>query len=596
MPVYNVTDPQTGRKLRLTGDSPPTEQELEQIFSQQPATPSEVTQPQQAPADTKPEGTIFHAIAEPALAVGSSLAGTVYGGLKGLGTAAISGAEEGAKTVESVQQAATEFGAPETQAGERGMETLGDIMATGVDIVRMPLSGITGLVELISGQGKEQAAETIRSVQEKGFGPTVGNRIFDITGDPLLATIGETSPEILGAAIPITKMAKSRSALKTKIAEQIKAGSTDKKLATYMVDGANKVKTDKIAQETIKQGFDQGVVAAVKGASKADKAKLSKMVDTMKKGKENALYAVDNRPSDIAGDSLLDRVKFIKTINRSSGKEIDRISKTLKGKQVDFQQPINNFTDNLDEMGIRIGPDLNPIFRGSDIEGLPGPEAAIKHIVKRLSSGERGVAPDAYELHRMKRFIDEVVTYGKEGEGLSGKTERVLKNLRRDLDTALDNNFPEYNAANTAYAETVGALDSLQDVAGKKMDLFGPNADKAVGTLLRRMMSNAQSRVNLTDAVNDLQVLSTKYGANFVDDVKTQMLFADELDSVFGPVAKTSLAGETAKGFRKAASTVTGQRTAAGVALDVAEAGVEKLRGVNEEAAFKSITELLTRD
>lgn len=33
MPSYLVTDPQTGRKLKLTGDSPPTEQELEQIFS-----------------------------------------------------------------------------------------------------------------------------------------------------------------------------------------------------------------------------------------------------------------------------------------------------------------------------------------------------------------------------------------------------------------------------------------------------------------------------------------------------------------------------------------------------------------------------------
>jgi len=33
MPVFKVTDPQTGRTLKLTGDSPPTEQELNQIFS-----------------------------------------------------------------------------------------------------------------------------------------------------------------------------------------------------------------------------------------------------------------------------------------------------------------------------------------------------------------------------------------------------------------------------------------------------------------------------------------------------------------------------------------------------------------------------------
>lgn len=34
MPTYQVTDPKTGKTVRLTGDSPPTQAELEQIFSQ----------------------------------------------------------------------------------------------------------------------------------------------------------------------------------------------------------------------------------------------------------------------------------------------------------------------------------------------------------------------------------------------------------------------------------------------------------------------------------------------------------------------------------------------------------------------------------
>ena len=33
MPTYNITDPTSGKSVKLTGDSPPTEQELEQIFS-----------------------------------------------------------------------------------------------------------------------------------------------------------------------------------------------------------------------------------------------------------------------------------------------------------------------------------------------------------------------------------------------------------------------------------------------------------------------------------------------------------------------------------------------------------------------------------
>ena len=142
-----------------------------------------------------------------------------------------------------------------------------------------------------------------------------------------------------------------------------------------------------------------------------------------------------------------------------------------------------------------------------------------------MASGKRGANPDAFELHRMKRFIDEVVTYGKAGEGLTGKTERILKQLRTNLDSTLDDAFPAYNEANTIYADTIGALDALQDVAGRKMDLFGPNADKATGTLLRRMMSNAQSRVNLVDAVDNLEVVAKRYGSKFGDDISTQMLF-----------------------------------------------------------------------
>lgn len=37
MPTYTVTDPQTGRKVKLTGDSPPTEAELEEVFASLPA-------------------------------------------------------------------------------------------------------------------------------------------------------------------------------------------------------------------------------------------------------------------------------------------------------------------------------------------------------------------------------------------------------------------------------------------------------------------------------------------------------------------------------------------------------------------------------
>ena len=46
MPTYTVRDPQTGITLKLTGDAPPTERELEEIFSQYIASPAAKQQPQ----------------------------------------------------------------------------------------------------------------------------------------------------------------------------------------------------------------------------------------------------------------------------------------------------------------------------------------------------------------------------------------------------------------------------------------------------------------------------------------------------------------------------------------------------------------------
>lgn len=48
MPTYRIKDPSTGRTIRLTGDSPPTEQELEEVFKsvgqQQPAAPATIAE------------------------------------------------------------------------------------------------------------------------------------------------------------------------------------------------------------------------------------------------------------------------------------------------------------------------------------------------------------------------------------------------------------------------------------------------------------------------------------------------------------------------------------------------------------------------
>lgn len=585
-------------------------------------------------------------VIEPARAIlsgaGRSIVGGIAGGLRTAFDPTATAAEEGAAIVESAQAGAFQ---PRTEAGMRGMQTLGDLAQAGIDIVNIPLSALGGLAELATGQGREQAKETVAAIQREGLGKTAGERIFEETGSPLAATIAEATPTALAEALgakgalagakatgraadvakpAVTQAAKEtakkftkQSPLKQRIGELIAAGTGDVETAAFKLsepgkllksigDEAPRVVADRAARETIKQGFDEGVIASIKGASKADNEAFRRMVDIAERTKKNKLFGIRNRPSDVAGDLLMDRVNVIQKSNSRAGKRLDKVAKDLKGKSVDVTPVSESFLDDLSDMGVTLDNNLDLDFKGSDIEGLAGPERAITSIVNRMKGPK---IPDAFQAHKLKRFIDEQVTFGKNAEGLAGRAEGVLKKLRRNIDGMLDDNFPEYDRVNTIYSETIQALDSFQDVAGRKMNLTAESANKATGTLMRRLMGNAQSRVRLLDSIDDIENIAKKHGgfsdqlritgkvAKGMDkDLLKQVLFADELDSVFGPAARTSLQGEFDSALRRSARAASSKAGAADTAVDVAGSVIEKARGINEEGAFKAIKDLLKQD
>lgn len=533
-----------------------------------------------------------------------------------------------------------------------GVADLAGVAATGLG--REVVEGLSGLGGLVMGKGVDESVQAaqalgaqlpqaelgeegqrlIQSLSERfnaspeivqrigsefmNLGENLGERTFQATGSPLAATAAQILPDALGAAaglgaakaVPgaakavtesageLGKSALDQSKVKQDLVKRIQAGSTDVDTAgVEVVKG--KLKSDKIAKDAIKQGFDEGVIATVKAAKPADKKILRKMTDVMERGKKNARFAATNRPSDVLGDSLMKRVDIVRRANKDAGKQLDSVASNLKGRSIDITPAGDSFLSELRGIGININDDLTVDFKGSDIEGLAGPESAVKRVVNRMTKG----TPDAHEVHRLKRFIDEQVSFGKNAEGLSGRTEGILKNLRRNLDGTLDKKFPEYDRINSAYSETVGALDALQDVAGKKMNLSGPNAEKATGTLMRRVLSNAQSRVTLLDSVDEIEKVAKKF-ENFKgkldpraiegpkapskldDDLLTQVLFVDELDSQFGAVARTSLKGQVEQAVTS---------SPAALALDAAGKIAEKVLGVNDEKAFKAIRGVLKK-
>lgn len=544
-------------------------------------------------------GLLNPSIIEPALQVGSGLVNSSVGGLAAIAGGAAEFVRQGfsdqpfnkGEVVNSAQQAMDSAPQipnyePQTEQGKRGAEVLGNVMESPYNPINYP-------------RQINEATQASNRLAQSGY--PLAATALDVGGD-LLAGYGAGKLVQKGAQAASARQAQN-ALTQQDIARRIIERTGDKDLASLTVERPSgggsltpqtaKVRKDSEAAQTVKQGFDDGTLSAIKATSQINRQKLLKMVQVKERGKQNSTYGATNRPSDVVGDSLAERIKYVKTINTRAGNELDVVAGNLRGNAVDISSPINTLKSELSGAGVRFGANGEPKFKGSDFEGDGASQKVISLILERSASPR---VADAYYAHRIKRFIDNKTTYGASKAGATGDAERIIKNFRRNIDQKLDGSFPEYNKVNTQYSETVNALDSFKDAAGSKVNLFGENADKALGTASRRLLSNAQSRVNLMDSIKSLEGVSKKYGADFKDDIMTQVMFVDELDKVFGASAKTSLLGDIEKGTRTALETAAGQRTLTGSAIEGAAKVAQKAMGINEKEAFKSIKRLLARD
>ena len=344
----------------------------------------------------------------------------------------------------------------------------------------------------------------------------------------------------------------------------------------------------------IKQGFDEGLIAMIREASPVDRQKMLKSLEITEKSKRNLRYGMDERASNIAGRSIMDRYKIVKSRNTEAGQSIGRYAKkNMQSTIVDVEPSVDVFRNALeDKLGITFYETAQEIkkngrlnFTKATIEKLPKLEKFLTNIVERMDSNRRMTA---LEVHQFKKFLDQQVEYGKNPAtktGLAGDTESVVKELRRNLNKMLGDEFPEYGALNKTYSESIDAINELQRLV-PRVNLSSDAAAKQVGTLLRRLDSNAASKGQVEEMVGALDDLGNKYGGSFTDDVKTQVKFAFELDKMFGTSQSGSFSGQIGEALANSPRTST-------AASELARIAAEKLRGVNQQAAFESMQELL---
>jgi hypothetical protein len=219
----------------------------------------------------------------------------------------------------------------------------------------------------------------------------------------------------------------------------------------------------------------------------------------------------------------------------------------LKGAPHSIEPAIQKFKDDLTEMGITIDEKTRKLnFDYSDIDNLPKLQVQLQKMVNRLNSGGRGKIPDAYDAHVLKGWADTNINYGTsatQGTGMTPKVERIIKDFRRGVNDGLKKQFPAYKTANESYSGSVDAIKEFQRLAGAKTDLLADGAETQVGILSRRILSNAQSREQVSAAIEELGEFAEKHGRVFDDDVASQVMFVSKLEEKMGSFSPESFKG-----------------------------------------------------
>lgn len=432
-----------------------------------------------------------------------------------------------------------------------------------------------------------------------GLGATAGTAEGAVQGAGAAAEEGRTSPSdiaaggVFGAGVGALTggllggaggALAGRAARKAQVLQELEDDADA--VARFQQTSTGGVKADKAGREAVKQGIDESVIGPIKNATPEDKQVFEKMFDTAKRASKNA--TIQERPIDIVGETFVERSKHLRSKLSEFGKQVDEAAEQLDGQNVNIANPANNFIDELQGAGVRVqGDDL--IFEGSDFEGIRPAQTLLEDVFQRINRADVQNF-DAKQAHRLKRFIDNKVQFGKQGEGLPGQAETLAKSLRRNVDQTLDQNFTQYAEANDNYARGIELWDMLKDTAGKNFDPSDKFSQVKAGNVMRRVLGNSSKRGDIMAFLNEMEKFADDTGLETNQDLFRQTIFSGVLEDTFGSQASTGLREEI---ISAAQDFGQGQAVTGGARLF--NRAVQTLRGVSQEGKEKAIQQLISQ-
>lgn len=620
MATYRVTDPETGRTLKITGDSPPTEQELVELFGHNNsqsklagginALGSHVTK------NLDVAGEVAAGVNRSAIGMADTLgsaANMAYGGIKGLGTLATGGSLNDA--VSATQERPIPSLRDSQMMQDNGIEGgfMGegrgrDAVRAGSEILPAALGGMSAV--RFAAQSLPQGMDKLDTVGQgilRQFGKTrpaddvagavglgVGGEVGDMVGGDTGRMVGEMAGGL--AYAPVRAGIASPKPQTRQVADQVSASRYGTESAGKQADPNTRtgMTADPLATRAINSGITPNSVATVKNANPQTRDAFKRMVKIQRERLEGP-STYNDRPANVLGENLKKRVDHVYKVNQTAAKRLEGAAEGLRGVRVDFEEPVSGFLANLQGLGVKIGDQgkLTMDFSQSPLAASPAAKATLKDMVNWMGIHER---TDGYGIHQLKQYIDEAVEYGALKSGLGGKADRAIKELRRNLNKALQDASPDYARVNQTYSATKSALDDLTGSVGKKINLFEDGAGSALGTFSRKLSSNQVGRQDAANAIDGIDSMAKRFGGKFEDVLGDQVAFVNDLEKAFGSAADTSFMGQISSGVASGASDAI--RAAHGSpegAIQLANKGFNILNRKTPDKALTALEGLLNR-
>jgi hypothetical protein len=527
MPVYEVTDPASGRIVELTGDSPPTDQDLDEIFSSLP------------PVEPKKSGTrkalefgadvlSGRALRDVVGTVGSAMVAEPVAGYAGIIDSVFENPERGGQTVRDVRDTLTLQ--PKTEAGRMGLNAIGKAISPATDAI-------------------EGASQFTGDIGESIGGPVGGAIGYTVPGAVL---------EILG--LKGTRQAKA-AALKAEIAENpsVLTPEVQKVLEEQgFADVAERIDPDQALRLERFSQFDtkptQGELTQRLQDQKPEQALLESSVDetgktlqAMKRDQSTAIRASVDKTIDSLGvpvevgtsvkDILSSRKQVLKETRRNAyeklsqateGQNIPVITNSLlkgmpdKGTRRTIEKTLANqaapkaLDDLLIEFGIEADPAAVQKMADSGVEITPLSLSNSEAFRRRLGFISKSDPTGQIE-----------VLIGPIRENLDAEIDLMSQTLERSGNPNVAEFAKQARQSNIALKTEFDPKSITEKLISKKTNSVLPNIEES--RVYQTVAANSLPVEEVTRLVDSLEATGSKKA---VGDLQSAMLL-DLIDSAY---------------------------------------------------------------